>query len=154
MNLPKPFEEYLKKGIIRKGSVNRPRAHFLMEEAELTYKGLRKRIKVMGIDDETANSIVKDCYDVLMELIRAKLLLAGYRSAGQYAHEAEISYLRKLGVPDNEISFLNDLRYFRNSVTYYGKLLTVEYAAQVVAFTENFYPKLRALQPSIAKSAD
>ena len=47
----------------------------------------------MGIDDDNANSIVKDCYDIIMELIRAKLLLDGYSSSGQFAHEAEVSYL-------------------------------------------------------------
>ncbi|MBS3163647.1 hypothetical protein J4427_03070 [Candidatus Woesearchaeota archaeon] len=67
----------------------------------------------------------------------------GYNSSGSYAHEAEISYLKKSGFLDNDISFLNDLRYFRNSVTYYGKILTIEYAKQVVAFTKKICPKLK-----------
>lgn len=143
MNLPKDFEEYVRQGIIRKCSINKPRADFLASESEKSLNGLNKRLKIMGIDDDNANSIVKDCYDIIMEMIRANLLLSGYCSAGQFAHEAEVSYLKKLDFHDNEISFLNDLRYFRNSVTYYGKILSVEYARQTVEFTKRIYPKLK-----------
>ena len=95
-------------------------------------EGLKERIKMMGVNNKNANSIIKDCYDIIMERIRAKLLLEGYSSSGSYAHEAEISYLKKLEFLDSEISFLNELRYFRNSITYYGKLLDTEYARKVL----------------------
>lgn len=145
MSLPKEFMEYVNQGIIRKCSINNSRAEFLISESEKSLKGLNKRLELMGIDEDNANSIVKDCYDILMELIRAKLLLSGYVSAGQFAHEAEISFLKKLDFSDNQLSFLNDLRYFRNSVTYYGKILDVEYAKKVVEFIRKIYPKLREL---------
>lgn len=99
----------------------------------------------MGIDEDNANSIIKDCYDIMMELIRAKLLLTGYCSAGQFAHEAEISYLKKCEFSDYNVSFINEVRYFRNSITYYGKILTTEYAQKVFEFTKKIYPKLRNL---------
>src|SRR3989338_8548812 len=118
MNLPRAFESYLQTGIIKKCSVDKSRAAFLIEETEKAMRGLIKRVAMMGIDGDTANSIVKDCYDIIMEMIRAKLFLTGYCSAGQFAHEAEVSYLTHCGFSDNEISFINDLRYFRNSVTY------------------------------------
>lgn len=143
MNLPKEFEAYVKQGIIKKCSINKPRAEFLINESQKSSAGLYERVKMIGINDNNANSIVKDCYDIIMELIRAKLLLTGYSSAGQFAHEAEVSYLKKLGFSDNEVSFINDLRYFRNSVTYYGKILGIEYAKQVVEFTKKTYPKLK-----------
>lgn len=145
MNLPKEFEEYVKLGIIKKCFMNKPRAEFLVGEAEKALRGLNKRVEMMGIDEDNAHSIIKDCYDIILELIRAKLLLTGYCSAGQFAHEAEISYLKKYGFLDNEVSFINDLRYFRNSVTYYGKLLSVEYGKQVVKFTKKICPKLNDL---------
>ncbi|HLD04388.1 MAG TPA: hypothetical protein VJG90_01590 [Candidatus Nanoarchaeia archaeon] len=143
MNLPKEFEEYVKQGIIKKCSINKPRADFLINESDKSLRGLNKRLDAMDIDDDNANSIIKDCYDILMELIRAKLFLSGYSSAGQFAHEAEVSYLKKLDFTDNQISFLNDLRYFRNSITYYGKILSTEYAKQVVEFTKKTHPKLK-----------
>lgn len=137
------FEEYLEQGIMKRCSINKSRAQFLIEETEKTFRGLNKRLKVIGIDEDNANSIIKDCYDIIMELIRAKLLLAGYCSAGQFAHEAEVMYLKKCGFSESEVAFINDLRYFRNSVTYYGKILNIEYAEKVVEFTIRIYPKLK-----------
>lgn len=145
MNLPRDFEEYVTEGIIRKCSINKSRAMFLISESQKSLIGLNERIEAIGINENNANSIIKDCYDIIMEMIRAKMLLTGYSSAGQFAHEGEVSYLKKAGFPDSEVSFLNDLRYFRNSVTYYGKILTTEYAGQVAAFTKKIYPKLKKM---------
>ncbi len=78
-----------------------------------------------------------------MELIRAKLLLKGYSASGSHAHEGEISYLKEIGFPDNDISFLNESRYFRNGITYYGKIMTKEYAEKVFDFLNKILPKLK-----------
>lgn len=136
MRLPKEFEYYIKKGVIRKITSDKPRAEFLIKESKVSLEGLKERIKIIGINDKNANSIIKDCYDIMMETIRAKLLLAGYSSSGKYSHEGEISYLKKLGFPDNEISFLNELRFFRNGIMYYGKILDKEYVKKVLGFLE------------------
>lgn len=143
MKLPKEFEYYLQKGIIRKLTPDIPRAEFLLKESRVSLEGLKERVQIIGINDKNANSIIKDCYDIIMEIIRAKLLLKGYSSSGSYAHESEISYLKNIGFPENEISFLNELRYFRNSVTYYGKILDKEYADKVFTFLNKIIDKLR-----------
>lgn len=143
MKLPKEFEYYIQKGIIRKSAPNKSRAEFLLKESEVSLKGLKERIEIIGINDNNANSIIKDCYDIIMEMIRAKLLLEGYSSSGNYAHEAEISYIKKLRFPDNEVSFLNELRYFRNSITYYGKILDKEYAQKVFDFLKRVIPRFK-----------
>ncbi|MEK6915650.1 MAG: hypothetical protein AABW89_03880 [Nanoarchaeota archaeon] len=142
MKLPKEFEYYVQRRIIKKQAKDKSRAEFLINESEKSLKGLRKRFEVMGIDEFNANSIIKDCYDIIMELIRAKLLLEGYSASGSFSHEAEISYLAKLGLPDTEISFLNELRYFRNSITYYGKILDEEYAKKVYYYLDKIIHKL------------
>lgn len=134
MRLPNEFEYYVSKGVIRKIAPDKPRAEFLTKEAEVSLKGLKERVKVMGINEFNSNSIIKDCYDIILEIVRSKLLLEGYASSGRYAHEAEVSYFKKLGFPDSEVFFLNELRYFRNSITYYGKLLDKEYAQKVFDF--------------------
>ncbi|MCX6746689.1 MAG: hypothetical protein NTU63_00975 [Candidatus Pacearchaeota archaeon] len=144
MKLPKEFEYYLNKDSIRK-SKDKPRAEFLLDESEVSFEGLKERIQIIGINNKNANSIIKDCYDIMMEMIRAKLLLEGYSFSGNYAHEAEISYLKKLGFPDNEVSFLNELRYFRNSMIYYGKIFDKEYAKKVLYFLNKIHPKLKKL---------
>ncbi|HJZ18651.1 MAG TPA: hypothetical protein VJ208_00940 [Candidatus Nanoarchaeia archaeon] len=145
MNLPKDFEYYLLKGIVRKITPDMPRAKFLIEESEISFEGLKEAIQIIGINNKNANLMVKNCYDILMGLIRAKLLFEGYVSSGNYAHEAEISYLKKINFSDNEISFLNELRHFRNSVTYYGKILDKEYAEKIAEFTKKNYLKLKKL---------
>jgi len=145
MNPPKDFDYYLNKGIIRKCSINKSRADFLIKESETSMRGLNKRLEAMGIDEDNANSIIKDCYDIIMEMIRANLLLKGYNPSGQFAHEAEVSYLRNLGFSDNEVSTTNELRYFRNSAAYYGKILEVEYAEKVVEFTKKMFSKLKEI---------
>ena len=104
MKLPKEFKYYVQKGIIRKSSPDKSRAQFLIKESETSLDGLKERVQVIGINDKNANSIIKDCYDIIMELVRAKLLIDGYSSSGNYAHEGEISYLKKLGFIDNDLS--------------------------------------------------
>lgn len=143
MRLPKEFEYYIKKRVIRKIAPDKSRAEFLLNESKVSLEGLKERIEVIGINNKNANSIIKDCYDIVMEIIRAKLLLKGYSSSGSYAHEGEISYLKKLRFLEGEISFLNELRYFRNSVTYYGKILDKEYAEKVYTFLKKILKKLK-----------
>jgi hypothetical protein len=72
----------------------------------------------------------------------------GYVSSGQYAHEAEVAYLQVLKFQENDIIFLNELRYFRNSVTYYGKILDKDYAKKVFRFLNEIYPKLKKIAES------
>ena len=106
---------------------------------EQKWKEINEKI---GINEKNANSVIKDCYDILMELIRAKLLIEGYNSSGSYAHEAEVSYMKVLGFEENEIAFMNELRYFRNGITYYGKILDKEYAAKIFDYLNRIFPKL------------
>ena len=96
-----------------------------------------------GIDLENANTIIKTAYDIILELIRAEMLKFGYSSSGAGAHEAEVSFTRNLKLSENEVQFLDRLRYFRNSIIYYGKLLDKEYAKSVVDFLNEVYPKLK-----------
>jgi len=145
MNLPKEFAFYVERGVARKCSPDKPRAQFLVGESQNSIEGLREIIEKIGANEKNANSIVKDCYDIIMELIRARMLIDGFNASGQYAHESEVSYLQKLGFPDNEVAFLNELGYFRNSITYYGKILDKEYAEKIVKFMNDVYPKLKKL---------
>lgn len=82
------FDEFIKSGTVKKQSPDKSRASFLAKEAENSFKGLEERVEKIGINDRNANSIVKDCYDILMEQIRAKMLLKGFNATGKGAHEA------------------------------------------------------------------
>ena len=96
----------------------------------------------MKLSDKTANLVVKNAYDVIMQLIRAKMLLNGFSSSGFGAHEAEVSYLEELSFSENEVSFANELRYFRNGIMYHGKKLDKVYALKVLDFLKKVRRKL------------
>jgi len=142
MKYIKSFEEFIKEGIVKKQTPDKSRAEFLIKESENAYNLLLIKIKKLGIDNSTSNDLIKSCYDILMELIRAKMLLNGYNASGVGAHEAEIAYLKILNYDERDIRFLNQLRYFRNGMLYYGTILDAEYAEKVIDFTKNNYKKL------------
>ena len=77
-----------------------------------------------------------------MGLVRAKMLLDGFKTTGQGAHEAEVAYLRELKFSEPDVQFANQLRYFRNGIMYYGKSFDAEYAQKVLAFLERCYLRL------------
>ena len=137
------FDEFIKQNIVKKQSIDKSRAEFLVKEAENGYNNLLEKIQKIGIREDNANDFVKSCYDILVELIRAKMLLDGYNASGKGAHEAEVSYMRVLGFVEKDVQFADQIRYFRNGMLYYGTILDKEYAKKVIEFTKQFYPKLK-----------
>ena len=141
----KQFEEFIRTGIIKKQSPDKSRSKFLVMEAEQGYTYLLKLIKTMGIENRNANDYVKNFYDILMELTRAKMLLEGLNASGFKAHESEIAYWWILQFKEQDIRFLDKIRFFRNGMLYYGTILDKEYAEKVIEFTKNNYQKLKAI---------
>ncbi|OGI15009.1 hypothetical protein A3K63_03230 [Candidatus Micrarchaeota archaeon RBG_16_49_10] len=139
------FEEFIKEGIVKKQRADPSRAASLIEEAEKRKAFLKKIHDKIGVNNENANYFVEAAYDVFMELIRAKLFMSGFNISGLSAHEAEISYLRKLDFSESEVRFANDLRYFRNGIKYYGKGLDAEFANKALDFLDVTYPKLKKI---------
>lgn len=138
----KLFEEFVKEGIVRKTTPDKERAKNLGLEAERKFNSLHENVEKIGVKDENANDYIEHCYDIIMFLIRAKLYAEGYSSSGQGAHEAEVAFTRNLQFSEKELQFLDQLRYFRNGVLYYGKRLDQEYAKKVIEFTNKKYPEL------------
>jgi len=141
----KQFEEFIKSGIVKRQGSDRSRAKFLIMEAEQNYDYLLELLKKMGVGNHNANDYVKKCYDILTELIRAKMLINGLNASGFKAHEAEVSYLRILEFKEQEVQFLDQMRFFRNGMLYYGTILDKEYAEKVIEFTKNNYQKLKKI---------
>lgn len=139
----KNFSEFIKEGVVKRQHTDLSRAKFLVKESEKSYLFVINVVKSIGINDDNANSIVKLCYDIIMELIRAEMLAHGYNAAGQGAHEAEVAYLREIGFNENDVQFANQLRYFRNRIMYYGKIMDKEYAERIFEFMNKAYPKLK-----------
>lgn len=138
----KQFGEFIREGIVKKQTPDKSRAEFLVNESKRSYSFLLDSLKKIGITDNNANDYIKSCYDILMEIIRAKMLLNGYNATGYGAHESEISYMRSLGFNEKEVQFTNQIKYFRNGMLYYGTKLDKEYAEKVLEFLNKNYPKL------------
>lgn len=145
MRAVRHFDEFIDEGIVKKQAPDKSRANYLMTESEKSYEFLLVIVTDYGITEKNANSVIKLCYDTMMELIRACMLKEGYNASGQGAHEAEVSYLRKICFKENDIQFADQLRYFRNGIMYYGKQLDEEYAVKVLDFIKKTYPALKEI---------
>ncbi|MFT4326060.1 MAG: hypothetical protein ACMXYK_01000 [Candidatus Woesearchaeota archaeon] len=143
MNQIKPLQHFIEQGIVKKQNPDLSRSEFLRTEVASSFRSLQKRIKIIGFDADSINSIIKDCYDIIMELIRSEMLLEGLHAVGNGAHEAEVAYLREKHFSEEDVQFLNDLRYFRNGIIYYGKILSEDYAKKVFVFIEKMYELLQ-----------
>lgn len=147
MRAVRHFDDFVQEGIVRRSQPDYSRAKFLVQEAENSYLFLQEMLEKIGVKERNANEYIKSCYDILMELIRAKMLIDGYSATGQGAHEAEVSYLRVLGFREVEIQFADQLRYFRNGMLYYGTILDADYAQTVMEFTKKHYFELKKSIP-------
>lgn len=137
------FKSFIKEGIVKKQAPDISRANFLIKESEKSYLWLNKIINCIKLNDENANTIIKLCYDIIMESIRAKMLMKGFNSSGKGAHEAEVAYLREINFNENDVQFIDQLRYFRNGILYYGKIFDKEYAKKVLGFLNKAKQKLK-----------
>ena len=135
------FEEYVTSGVVKKITPDKARARSLMKEVEEKKEFLELVLKKLEQREVSPNFVVDSCYDLLIELIRAKMLTVGYSS--DKSHEAEVSYLRKMGFSEKEVSFMNELRWYRNGIKYYGKRLDQEYAQNVLVFLKENYEKIK-----------
>ena len=143
MRVVKSFEEFIEDGTIKKITADRERAKSLVSEAERKFTSLQEISKKMGISNDNANDYIEYCYNIVMFLIRAAMFESGYTSSGQGAHEAEVAFTRMLRFSEAEIQFLDQLRYFRNGILYYGKRFDKEYAEKVIDFTKKIYKRLK-----------
>ena len=139
----KEFKEFLELGIIKKQSPNKNRALSLIVEAKKKKEYLETTIKYVPKTKWNPNVIVDQCYDIIMEFIRAKMFIDGYNSGN--SHEAEVSYMKILNFSASETRLVDELRYYRNGTKYYGTILNIEYAEKIIKFLDKIYLKLNEL---------
>jgi hypothetical protein len=138
----KEFEEYIEEGIVKRISPDIQRAESLILETNKKFHFLNKMINSFGIKDINSNEYIEYCYNIIMFLIRAEMFKKGFSSSGKGAHEAEVAFSRKIGLTEYEIQLLDQLRYFRNGILYYGKQFDKEYAEKIINFTKEIKIKL------------
>ena len=141
----KNFEEYIEDGTVNKIKPDINRAKFLRQEVDKRFDFLKVLLDRIGLKEDNANYFIENCYNILSELLRAKMLIDGHSASGFGAHEAEVAYMKNLCFPDSDVIFMNDLRYFRNGIQYYGKIIDKEYADKILSFTNKIAPKLKKL---------
>src|SRR3989344_2878047 len=109
------FGEYLREGTVRKQSPDKLRARSLLLESKDSYKILLSIAAEMGVNDDNANHVIKNAYDIVMELIRAKMLMDGFATTGKGA---------------------NEVRYFRNGIM--GRNLTRNMLVKSSGFSKEY----------------
>jgi hypothetical protein len=134
----KRFEEYVDLGVVKKQTPNIYRADSLVFEAKLKKKFLEQVVSRTPWKEIYPNFIIDSCYDIILELIRAKLFVEGYKTD---SHEAEVSFALNF-LPVELVMFIDELRYFRNRIKYYGKIMDRDYSKKVLHFTRKIYPML------------
>jgi len=60
----KRFEEFIKEGIVKKQTPDKLRAEFLIKESENAYKILLLKIEKLEVNNDTANDLIKSCYNI------------------------------------------------------------------------------------------
>ena len=137
----KKFEEYVQEGVVRRIFADVNRSKNIYSEALRKYQSLQYNISKLGVSDDNANDFIEHCYDCIMFLIRSKLFKEGFKCIGLGAHEAEVSFSLNIGFSESDMRFLDELRYFRNGILYYGKRFDVEYAQKVTEFTHKIFER-------------
>jgi len=137
------FEEYVKIGIVKKQAPNKQRAVSLIKESETKKSFIDVSLRSIPKDKMNTNFILDYCYDVIMELLRAKMFIDGYNAGN--SHEAEVSYMLVLGFSLNDARFMDEVRYYRNGTKYYGTIIEEEYAEKILEFMKKIYPKLKKI---------
>src|SRR3989344_3647784 len=118
------FEDFIRKGVVRKARADMQLVKSLVKMAESDIIW----VKSSKIDKNSARKILTGSYDILRSIVEAMYTLDGYKV---YSHEAFTFYLIKKG----EVNLANKFdrfRKIRNGINYYGKNISVEEVKEYV----------------------
>ncbi|MBD3263262.1 hypothetical protein GF374_02695 [Candidatus Woesearchaeota archaeon] len=117
-------------------SPDKERADSLIETAE-------ERINlVKEINEKNCNYVFEDYYTSVLELLQAIVILKGYKIIN---HICLGYYLKDILKREYLYLIFNDLRYKRNSLTYYGNRMEFEIAKQSIKKCKNVIKELKKL---------
>jgi hypothetical protein len=89
-----------------------------------------ERIKVSpDINEKNCNFVFEDYYTSIMELLQALVILNGYKISN---HVCLGYYIRDVLKRGELYVLFDDIRYKRNSLTYYGKRMDFDTAMQAI----------------------
>ena len=108
---------------VRKTSPDKKRAESLIETA-------KERIDlVKEINEKNCNFVFEDFYTSLLEILQAMTFKRGFNIL---SHVCLGYYLRDILKRDDLYRLFDDVRYKRNSLTYYGSRMDYETAKQAI----------------------
>ncbi len=117
-------------------SPDNQRAESLIETSE------ERLILIKEINEKNANFIFEDYYTSIMELLQALVLKKGYKISN---HVCLGFYLRDFLKRDDLFRLFDDLRYKRNSLTYYGKRMDFETSKKAIENSKKLIKELKRL---------
>jgi len=112
------FDEFLKKGLVRKSPPDFMLARSLFSTAKKDLQFLRS----LEINENSSRKIMANYYEVLRSILEAISSIDGFKI---YSHEAFTYFLKQKEEELLSIQF-DRFRKIRNSINYYGKDISIE----------------------------
>ena len=99
------------------------KAKSLLEMAQKTFERLKTIDKL-----KYASNTLEDYYNILHQLMESLSSIKGIKFSGENAHKELIDYISKeFSLPENERIFLQEMRVYRNKISYEGFFVKDEY---------------------------
>ena len=64
----KPFEDFIKEGVVKRISINNERAKSLISESERKMRSIKMQLEKIGVVEDNANDYVEHCFDSIMNI--------------------------------------------------------------------------------------
>ena len=112
------FKDFIQEGYVKKTRENKSLIESLLKNSKRDLEFLRG----LKIDKNSSGKLMTNYYDVLRSILEAICSKEGYKV---YSHKAYTFFLKE--IKEEEISIKYDrLRRIRNSISYYGKEISIE----------------------------
>ncbi len=131
------WNEYVKKGTIKKSISNLGLIKSLIESAE-------NRIKIISqikLNEESCAVIFTNFYESLREICEAITILKGYKI---YSHEALALFLKKILKEEAIFYKFNKFRIMRNNLHYSGKRINFQEGKKAISEIKKIITKLKS----------
>ena len=134
----KPFEEYIKEGEVEKQLPDKNEAQALMAKAERRLAYVKER----PVQEQNADLIFEDTYDVMREASQALMSATGYKPL---THEVVVAYLRdKERLDQSIVEKFDSYRKLRNRSQYSAQKINALKAQEAIAFATELFALLKA----------
>jgi hypothetical protein len=134
------WNECIENTSARKISKDEKRAESLIDTA-------KERINLISeITEKNCNFVFEDYYTSILEIIQAKAFLEGYNISN---HICIGFYIRDVLKRNDLFRIFDDIRYKRNSLTYYGSKMDFETAKEAIEKCKKMIRELNVNKKSV-----